>query len=150
MNNRKNKTLYELMYFSSASESFSEDDIPKILEEARKFNTENNVTGCLVYYKNEFVQILEGEDEVVLELYARISKDSRHANAILLTKAHKNERIFDSWSMAYHKFNKADMESLGDEVFVNNLMTFSQLTKQTTLGTILFWNKVRDLLTKKA
>lgn len=150
MNNTTNKNLYELMYFSSADQNLSEENIIKILDKARIFNAKNNITGCLVYYKNEFVQILEGEDKIVEELYSRILNDKRHTNTTLLTKSHIKERIFDNWSMAFHKFDETEMKDIGEEKFANNLLTFSQLAKQSTLATILFWNKVRELVNKRA
>ena len=48
--------LYELIYSSVATHTISSEDIAEILRTARDFNTKNNITGCLLYHNNEFIQ----------------------------------------------------------------------------------------------
>ena len=67
--------MYELLYCSMATREMKEADILSILEKAREKNSRLGVTGLLVHQKrtNEFLQILEGEKEVVLSLLARFT-----------------------------------------------------------------------------
>ena len=97
--------MFELVYFSSANPDLTSTGIANILNTARNFNSENNISGCLIYSNNEFLQILEGDKEIVQDLFTRIKKDKRHRNVILLTENSKEERMFPKWDMAFHDFN---------------------------------------------
>ncbi|WP_310559467.1 BLUF domain-containing protein, partial [Flavobacterium sp.] len=90
--------MYELIYRSVAKDDLNADDIEKILETARNFNFQNEITGCLLFHNNEFIQILEGEKHKLLELYDSIKKDKRHRNVMLLAEAEKQDRVFPNWS----------------------------------------------------
>ena len=57
--------IFELIYYSTASPDLSKNDILNILENSRDFNSKNEITGCLLYHNNEFVQLIEGEEEAV-------------------------------------------------------------------------------------
>ena len=57
--------IFELIYYSTASPDLSTNDILNILENSRDFNSKNEITGCLLYHNNEFVQLIEGEEEAV-------------------------------------------------------------------------------------
>ena len=136
--------MYELIYCSSSSNDLNSDDLKDILNTARTFNTKNNITGCLLYYKNEFIQILEGEKNIVQELYNNISNDKRHINTILVAEGEKVERSFDNWSMAFYELSDDDVKDL----FVDNFIAFSDIVKKPTFSTIMFWNMAKQLLRK--
>ena len=140
--------MYELIYCSSSSNDINSDDLKNILNTARTFNTKNDITGCLVYYKNEFVQILEGEKSMVQALYNNIIKDKRHKNTILVAQGEKVKRSFDNWSMAYYELSDDDIDNLSEKLFVDNFIAFSELVKKPTFSTIMFWSTVKQLLKK--
>ena len=119
-----------------------------ILEKARDYNERNNITGCLLYHNQEFIQILEGEKETVLNLFSKIGQDGRHTDVLLLAEGRKADRVFYQWSMAFHELNKDDVQGIGQGVFVDNFLTFSNLAEKRTFPTILFWSKARQLLEK--
>ena len=48
-----------------------------------------------------FVQILEGEPDIVESVYNVICADSRHDNIQQIYKGHIRERSFADWSMGY-------------------------------------------------
>lgn len=135
--------MIELVYCSQTMLKLSSEDIADILETARKFNSNNNITGCLLYHNQEFIQILEGEKEVVEELYANIAKDERHFNVFLISKGEKQDRIFPKWSMAFHEFSNDDLEKRD---FVNNFTLFANLAKKPTEAVELFWGAAKVIL----
>ena len=92
--------MYNLVYRSTAN-TFSSTQVDDILNESRDFNKRNDITGCLIYHKGFFIQYLEGEAEIVLELFEKIRVDPRHYEVILLSKGNIYSREFDTWSMAY-------------------------------------------------
>lgn len=138
--------MYELVYRSVAKTNISANDIMEILETSRDFNSKNEVSGCLLFHNDEFIQILEGEKKVVLQLFEKIQKDSRHSNILLLSKADKEERIFENWSMAYHELNENDSINIEQLLFVNNFITLSELIEKPTQASRLFWLMAKQLL----
>lgn len=50
------------------------EKIAELLAFARIFNQENAITGCLLFFDQEFVQIIEGPQKIVQDLYERIKK----------------------------------------------------------------------------
>ena len=52
--------MFCLIYRSAANPSFKQGDIQKMLKKARLYNEKQGITGCLLYYKGEFIQYLEG------------------------------------------------------------------------------------------
>ncbi len=138
--------MYELIYRSQARQDLTANDISDILEKARKFNSKNQITGCLLYHNNEFIQILEGEKETLHKLYTSIEKDPRHINVILLAEAEKQDRIFPNWSMAYHEIKTEDNININKLLFVNNFITLSELIAKPTRATKLFWYMAKQLL----
>ena len=83
--------MYELVYCSSAKQNLGSEDIPAILKTARDFNSKNNITGCLLYYKHEFIQILEGDQGIIKDLFSRIDMDERHKDITVLAEAVKKK-----------------------------------------------------------
>jgi hypothetical protein len=138
--------MYELVYRSVARPNLNAEDIVKILETARNFNSKYEITGCLLFHNNEFIQIFEGKKEVLLKLYENIRIDERHTNVLLLSKEEKQKRIFGDWSMAYHELSENDSVNIDKLLFVNNLITLSDLIVTPTQTSRLFWLMVKQLL----
>ena len=57
--------LSELLYCSSASQGLTPDDITDILNISRKCNSEREITGCLLHYEKQFIQIIEGDKQLI-------------------------------------------------------------------------------------
>lgn len=60
-----------------------------------------NVSGLLLYTNCLFIQLLEGDEKHVTETYARIVKDPRHSDAVVVAKKTEDERSFSAWSMGF-------------------------------------------------
>jgi hypothetical protein len=103
----ENQTVFQLGYASAATEPFSQEELEELLAKARTKNSALNVTGMLLYHEGSFIQILEGPQQVVQSLYAKIAEDPRHTNAMLLFKFEAPERSFDRWTMGFHQLEKS-------------------------------------------
>ena len=95
--------LVEFLYNSaSVSSQLTNMDLDHILASARRRNVAEEITGMLLYYRGEFVQILEGEKKSVENIYDKyIGPDLRHT---ALNKVHQNtitHRSFGQWSMGF-------------------------------------------------
>ena len=55
----------------------------------------------MLFHNQEFLQILEGEKEVVQGLFERIKKDKRHTHVSLVSEGETPIRSFTGWSMAF-------------------------------------------------
>ena len=131
--------MFELIYYSTASPDLSENDILNILENSRDFNSKNEITGCLLYHNNEFVQLIEGEEEVVKKLYAKIEIDKRHSNLMIVIQDNIAGRSFKKWSMAYYKPAPTDADNLSELLFKLNFLALSQLAEKPTEASKFFW-----------
>lgn len=130
--------MFELVYVSIPFPSIDDTSIENILKESRKFNSENGITGCLVHHPKHFVQILEGDRDIVMGLFSKIQKDHRHHDVELLSEGTMLNRYFEDWSMAYCASTDTDYM----ETFRKNLVTFSELTDKPTKATKIFWGRV--------
>lgn len=73
-----NMRLVQLIYVSTATHELDANEIQKILDSSRRHNTPQQVTGLLLYSRNSFMQVLEGEETAVDETMKRITKDTLH------------------------------------------------------------------------
>lgn len=139
--------MYEVTYYSIAKQTITPGDIAAILTASREFNSRNEITGCLLYYRNQFIQILEGDKKVISGLLSRIEKDNRHDDIVVLAEGDKEERTFKDWTMAYHELSDDDVKDISDSLFINNFLAFSVLASKPTYTIKLFWSKAQRLLT---
>lgn len=93
-------TFY-LIYLSSARELYTNSDLSDILSKSRSNNTSKDVTGLLLYHEGSILQVLEGDEETVIELYNKIAKDERHHSIIKMVTGKSEERNFPDWSMGF-------------------------------------------------
>lgn len=133
--------MYQLNYRSEAISELEAKDITDILNEAKARNAAKNITGCLIYHKNKFVQILEGNKADVLEIYENIKTDRRHHTITLLWENDVENRYFTEWNMAYHQPEEKNLK-----LYVNNLLLLSQLSSRSSASLLSFWATVRTIL----
>lgn len=92
---------YQIIYSSQAAEPMTALGLEKILIDARAGNEARGVTGALIYVDGVFLQIIEGDKDVVQGLMASITKDSRHTRVKVFSEMELSEPTFGSWRMAY-------------------------------------------------
>lgn len=104
--------VFQLLYISAACKEFSEEELAEILSKARTSNEKLNVSGMLLFHEGSFIQALEGDEEAVNTLYAKISKDSRHSETRVLFRGYQSERHFAGWSMGFYRSRQSARENL--------------------------------------
>jgi len=92
---------YRLVYVSSATQLFSKSQLVLLLDQARAFNQQRGITGMLLYKDGNFIQLIEGAQDQVQALYARIAKDERHRGVEVVFEGDVGERLFSDWSMGF-------------------------------------------------
>ncbi len=137
--------MYTLTYESKATPLFKETGINDILVAARTFNASQGITGCLIFYSGRFLQILEGPQEKVEKLFAKIENDKRHTEVSLFSEDNITERNFPDWGMAYYTTEDKGSQSELDQ-FKRNLILLADLSKPTSVTSMLFWKKTKFLI----
>lgn len=66
---------------------------------ASRNNAKADVTGVLLYGGGKFLQALEGPEEAINALFARVSADPRHTDIEVRYRGTCSQRAFLSWSM---------------------------------------------------
>jgi Sensors of blue-light using FAD len=122
-----------LVYVSSATSLFSRQEIDEILALSHQNNTRLDVSGILLYKDGNLMQLLEGDEEVVEALYAKISADPRHGGLIRMWDGTEDERQFPDWSMAFRDLNGPDaFGTPGYSDFLTTAPTGKGLTMDVT------------------
>lgn len=108
--------MIQLAYTSLASKALSKSQLLLLLQQARVFNAEKNITGVLLYKDLSFFQVIEGDDTTILNLMRSISNDKRHFNITTLYTRPIESRNFNLWSMGYINLENSEADLHGFEV----------------------------------
>jgi hypothetical protein len=92
-------SVFFLVYSSVATRAFTEPELRDLVARSRSKNLGSGVTGILLHDEGSFMQLLEGPEEAVRELYARIQGDSRHRRLRLLVQGHSRRRHICDWNL---------------------------------------------------
>ena len=106
--------LYHLIYQSQALVPFTDAELTAVLHQSRAYNRQVHVTGLLVHAPDgRFLQILEGEDTDVRQLYYQhILSDPRHHHCQVLSEGSCAERSFADWNMGFRVAQKEELHAL--------------------------------------
>jgi hypothetical protein len=101
--------MLSLVYVSSATQLFSDEDLKALLAQSRDKNKRLGITGLLLYKDGNFMQVLEGAEDAVLATYASIQADTRHHGILELIRQPVQEREFASWSMGFKNLKDVNL-----------------------------------------
>jgi len=104
--------LIHLIYISSATSWPSENDLKALLEQSRVRNLRQNITGMLLYNNAIYLQVLEGSEEDVHDIYNSILKDTRNNGNVTLVEEKISQRDFPNWSMGFKNLKSCAPEEL--------------------------------------
>ncbi len=119
--------MFYIIYFSSARKLFTDADLSDILTKSRVNNTSKDITGLLLYHDGSILQILEGDKDVVMDLYYTIEMDNRHNNVIEMVSGMTDVRNFPDWSMGFKTVTGSEWEKLSGYLKLNNANLLSHL-----------------------
>ena len=122
--------MFCLVYASSATKLFSPSQLTDLLASCHANNSRLGITGLLLYKNGNFMQALEGEEQAVLNLYAKIHQDERHTGVLQTTIP---ARQFPNWSMGFRDLNSPEVRSLpGYNEFLNRPLTEAEFSSDPT------------------
>jgi len=91
--------LTTLIYKSQLNPSCKSLSLLSLVEKAKHSNTALDVTGILLFDGVEFLQILEGSEEVIETLFLKIREDKRHDSVVELMRDYGPRRRFENVGM---------------------------------------------------
>ncbi len=102
--------ILRLVYVSSAVRLMKDHELAEILRAAHRHNRTNGITGLLLYREGNFIQVLEGEPEQVEATFARIERDPRHHQVLVLSREFHSGRVFAEWAMGFRNIETISAE----------------------------------------
>jgi hypothetical protein len=93
--------MFEMVYTSAARRMMDPQELGQILSTARRNNGRLGVSGILLYEGGSFLQVLEGDEPVVRELFQTIARDERHFRVKVIEERPIAERSFSAWTMGF-------------------------------------------------
>ena len=118
--------MYQIIYMSAAKSSMNEVALNNLLISTRNWNSQRKITGILLHIDGDFMQIIEGEEVDVKQLFEKIKLDKRHSGIIQITGKEIQKRQFPEWSMAFksNKYNELnliqELEDFKNEKILNS------------------------------
>lgn len=119
------ETLCRLVYTSARSVNCDEAALEDILKTARANNPTLDLTGMLLHTETRFLQVLEGPYANIMELYAKIEKDSRHIGARIRFCEKTSQRHFKNWGMGSTALSSDEIREgvAGDDGYYASLLS---------------------------
>lgn len=112
--------MRRIVYISTAN-AVTEHDIDCILTTANRRNSQDNVTGFLLYNGRNFLQLVEGGQAPLMNLMSRLARDTRHAGISVLVDEPIGERCCPDWHM--HRLRLVDDIAMRRSTLENELPT---------------------------
>jgi hypothetical protein len=111
--------IFRLTYLSQPVRPFTDEDFDDIESKSIAANNERDVTGLLIVKGERILQILEGRESAVRDLYAKIEADRRHAITKLVSAVEDDERLLLTWSMVVRSMKgvSSEISQQFDEVY---------------------------------
>lgn len=75
---------HAISYVSTATRGLSTEQIKSLLDHTFKKNNDLDISGFLICSERNFFQLLEGEKEIISELFSIITEDPRHHSLITI------------------------------------------------------------------
>ena len=116
--------MLSLIYVSTSINLLSDEELLDLLKVSRDHNKALDITGLLLYKGGNFMQVLEGPDEVVNSLYEKIKLDPRHKDVTVISSEQIPARQFPAWEMAFQNLdNPAVKDEPGYSQFLQDEFT---------------------------
>ena len=137
--------MYYLIYLSSAVKPMNHDQLYTLLQQCRDNNQKNGITGMLLHQNGTFMQMLEGDKQVILDLYDDIKKDDRHTGFHTVLAGDIEARNFEDWSMGFFNMDKAgDLPKYRDYIEENLALRSFEADSQDAYEFMIMFNKINE------
>lgn len=125
--------LHRLIYFSSAKDLFTKEELVALLGQAREKNERLGISGILLYKDGNFLQLIEGEPDAIKAIYTTISEDPRHHEMVVVFDEAVSERLFGDWRMAFYDLGDPAVQKLpGYSPFMNKKLKSDEFADESS------------------
>jgi hypothetical protein len=104
--------LVRLLYASHATGPVNCALIQEIMQQSHVHNPQHGITGILCHSDKLYMQVLEGGRDAINALYAKILRDPRHTDVVLLHYEEICERHYAGWTMGQANLAKVNASTL--------------------------------------
>ncbi|MFK7851681.1 MAG: BLUF domain-containing protein [Akkermansiaceae bacterium] len=139
---REDYPIFRLAYLSSPVKPFTDDDFDDIESKSITANNERDVTGLLIVNGDRILQILEGKESSVCELYNKIKTDPRHTITKLVTEVEDEERLLLTWSMVVRDVTGIPDDALREYQELYDGFLNSETTLEITIDHVDFLKSI--------
>lgn len=112
--------MRSLTYVSSARHQWEQAELEELLNVARQWNAPRSLTGMLLYSGGNFIQSVEGEEDAITEVFARIHRDRRHHGILVLLDENVEQRSFPDFSMGFRRVSAGELNLEGYSDFLQD------------------------------
>lgn len=106
--------IFRLTYLSHPVKPFTDADFDDIESKSVQANNARDVTGLLIVNGDRILQIIEGREDAVRDLYAKIEADDRHTITKVVSEIEDEERFLLTWSMVVRKMTGTPPDVLSE------------------------------------
>ncbi|MCA9313231.1 BLUF domain-containing protein, partial [Candidatus Saccharibacteria bacterium] len=89
--------LYTKCYISNSVDLWNKNQLDTLFLFAKTQNVFQNITGLLLYNEGTFLQVLEGEKDMVDSLLSKIKLDKRHNQLTVMMDRSIKHRLFKNF-----------------------------------------------------
>lgn len=104
--------MISVTYVSAATALFRPSELLSLLQRYRKNNERLGLTGMLLFKNGNFMQILEGDEQPLRDVYRKIALDNRHSSVVKLLDHPIPHRQFQGWPMAFTNLDTISPKSI--------------------------------------
>ncbi len=114
--------IFRLTYLSNPVTPFTDADFDDIENKSIEANNARDVTGLLIMNDDRIIQVLEGREDAVRELYTKIEADERHTVTKVVSEVEDEERMLLTWSMVVRR-----VDGIPPEVLEHYIQVYEEL-----------------------
>jgi len=105
---RNAEPLHFILYVGRASQPVDDAAQRKLLQQSQAHNRAAGISGCLLYKRGCYMQLLEGTREQLQSLLEHIRHDPRHYDVRLVAEGPIRRRAFTDWGMIWRDLDSEE------------------------------------------
>ena len=134
--------MKRIKYISRFAKDLGREDIDALIARSAEKNATLEITGFLMTSGQLFMQVIEGPDAHVDDLFKNIAQDGRHQDILILEyETDVRERYFPDWSM-----KKFDLDADTDKRLAAARKTLAEINRKRREVDILTLRLERAIL----
>ena len=129
-----------IIYISKATRVPTAEEVARLARASAENNRNTGITGLLLQIGNYFVQVLEGQPQILSAVLRKIDRDERHTGLCIIYQKAGDSKLFTQWNMGYfnieqyYQANRLDIHALRH--YVEEIFTKRATSKEAIVQLI--------------